>query len=152
MEFGIPLKFKNVNCCFGESHFVDRPFLYLYCPIVLKMVDIRKLFALYPNMDKMKLYLLYRSFERRKRKKSPKLSRVLLNEQFELDWYGDNAYELFRFSVPALRNLIEHLNLPERMRTSYGCRFDREFGICLVLRRLCYPNRYFTHIILLTSL
>lgn len=56
---------------------------------------------------------------------------------------GLQAEHLFRFSVEQLKQLVVALQIPEVMHTEERDRFHGIEGLCIVLRRLSYPVRYF---------
>ena len=65
------------------------------------------------------------------------------NPPFSLDDVDEEDCEhLFRFRKVDIPRLIAALKLPNRITCSNGTVIDAVFGVCFVLRRLAYPNRF----------
>ena len=59
---------------------------------------------------------------------------------FNVEKYSDDdCIKNFRFARQDLINLAEGLQIPPEVTTPTGTRFDAIEGLCILLRRLCYP-------------
>jgi len=54
----------------------------------------------------------------------------------------DECMLRFRFTVPEVRRIIASMHLPDGIRADNGCVLDTVTAMCLLLRRLAFPNRY----------
>jgi hypothetical protein len=63
---------------------------------------------------------------------------------FEIEDLSDReCYALFRFNKNDIGRLVELLNIPEVISTNNRYSVSGTVGLCILLRRLCYPNRLF---------
>ncbi len=63
--------------------------------------------------------------------------------QFSLDSISDeDCVEFFRFDRATLEILVEEFHIPPEIITPTGTKFLAMEGLCILLRRLAYPNRY----------
>lgn len=68
--------------------------------------------------------------------------RAQLYGHFELDNYTENECKLyFRFGKNDIRTLAEALRLANHFHTDSNHRASGVEGLCILLRRLSYPNR-----------
>lgn len=64
------------------------------------------------------------------------------NKTFDLSTLsGEECKALFRFEKEHIPLLRTELGLPNRLKGENGCVFSGDEGLCVVLRRLAYPNR-----------
>lgn len=65
---------------------------------------------------------------------------------FNLDNFGDSyCYIHFRFYKNDMRKLIQLFAIPEQIILKSRVKVTGEEALCVVLRRLSYPNRYKFH-------
>ena len=63
-------------------------------------------------------------------------------DSFDIDAFTDEEFRsFFRFSREHISPLMQVLRLRKNYKASNGIRWSGEEGLCMVLRRLCYPNR-----------
>ena len=63
-------------------------------------------------------------------------------DSFDIDALTDEEFRsFFRFSREHISPLMQVLQLRKNYKASNGIRWSGEEGLCMVLRRLCYPNR-----------
>ena len=61
---------------------------------------------------------------------------------FDLDTYTEEQSKAsFRFYKDDIRNLCVELGIPKEFRARNGTALSGEEGLCVLLRRLSYPNR-----------
>ena len=62
--------------------------------------------------------------------------------KFQLDAFTEEQSKvMFRFSPDDIEELASRLALPPTIKTANGCVTDRVEALCVLLRRLSYPNR-----------
>ena len=63
--------------------------------------------------------------------------------EFDLDEFSeDECWEEFRFKKADIPVLVEALQIPAVIRCNQGTVCDGIEGLCMLLKRMCYPCRY----------
>ncbi|XP_045166893.2 uncharacterized protein LOC123530214 isoform X2 [Mercenaria mercenaria] len=71
-----------------------------------------------------------------------KTSKGLFSKDFNLDTFGqDECSSLFRFANDDLHHLSSELHIPEKFVASNGTAVSGIEALCVMLKRLSYPNR-----------